>query len=522
MSSEKEKLLQQMAELADRLKQSKAKLLSSAKQLALDNNQSNSFNTSISSKQSQPQPQPQLQPQLPPASTSAPSIAPVKSQDPTTDTAFALNYDLISEPPKLPCDKWPHCTRGAGCHKQHPSAAELSKPPGPLGLEDIVPLVTPFKNSTVALEKLHFMLNNRAYYRTRFNELLERGLASNINPEKARQLAEQVLTAQLQNSTQIPSVVTQDQVLQAMGLQDSLHLAMALAQSSKVTSERAWSAEHGCYFAVMKHEKAFLVRHYQLTSRAHIVVADTENDQDITIVIEAKERRNVNNIVLSKNVVHDQEGCTIVVEPKKRRITEPEQEFVSLSGFKSLNGVPIQKENKGFSMLERLGWKRGTGLGKNNHGLQAPVAVPFFVGRAGLTGECDEHVDSSYLDSNLPAQTDLLPTALSPQSVSIVSQSPDAISANGPTTSPSSITPADLSSSLSSLIDELSTELLIPSLPERSNSVDSPKEPTTNEPTLPLPKKAKKQSSDDFRLFMKEANTEPSTVKDFDLYSGLD
>ncbi|KAI1296733.1 Angiogenic factor with G patch and FHA domains 1 [Halotydeus destructor] len=46
--------------------------------------------------------------------------------------------------------------------------------------------------------------------------------------------------------------------------------------------------------------------------------------------------------------------------------------------------VSITKKNKGFRMLEKLGWSEGEGLGKESSGISEPIAVQSISNRAGL------------------------------------------------------------------------------------------------------------------------------------------
>lgn len=50
----------------------------------------------------------------------------------------------------------------------------------------------------------------------------------------------------------------------------------------------------------------------------------------------------------------------------------------------SSTSVPISKKNKGFKMLEKLGWSQGQGIGKDASGMSEPIDVEMRAERAGL------------------------------------------------------------------------------------------------------------------------------------------
>eukprot|EP00177_Eucheuma_denticulatum_P008314 GFKZ01015124.1.p1 GENE.GFKZ01015124.1~~GFKZ01015124.1.p1 ORF type:complete len:439 (-),score=65.94 GFKZ01015124.1:2053-3213(-) len=52
----------------------------------------------------------------------------------------------------------------------------------------------------------------------------------------------------------------------------------------------------------------------------------------------------------------------------------------------ALNGRPLEKSNKGFEMLEKMGWKKGDGLGSEREGRREPVVAEMRRHRAGLGG----------------------------------------------------------------------------------------------------------------------------------------
>lgn len=52
----------------------------------------------------------------------------------------------------------------------------------------------------------------------------------------------------------------------------------------------------------------------------------------------------------------------------------------------ALNGRPLEKNNRGFEMLEKMGWKKGDGLGSEREGRREPVVAELRRHRAGLGG----------------------------------------------------------------------------------------------------------------------------------------
>ena len=49
--------------------------------------------------------------------------------------------------------------------------------------------------------------------------------------------------------------------------------------------------------------------------------------------------------------------------------------------------TPIDKNNKGFALLSKMGFKEGSGLGKSGDGIKDPVPISMKVDRSGLGTE---------------------------------------------------------------------------------------------------------------------------------------
>lgn len=120
-----------------------------------------------------------------------------------------------------PCDKWPQCRyKDTECKFAHPTPQELQRAPTKLlSVEkDILPLVAPYKNSTVALTTLHSLLNKRLHFRSRMHELMKKAVAAGACEVQAAKVATQAVSAQFSNPKNLSSNqklgVTQDEILE--------------------------------------------------------------------------------------------------------------------------------------------------------------------------------------------------------------------------------------------------------------------------------------------------------------------
>jgi len=52
--------------------------------------------------------------------------------------------------------------------------------------------------------------------------------------------------------------------------------------------------------------------------------------------------------------------------------------------------TPINESNKGFQMLVKMGYKKGTGLGKESTGIQEPLALLIKEDRSGIGNKRDQ------------------------------------------------------------------------------------------------------------------------------------
>lgn len=77
---------------------------------------------------------------------------------------------------------------------------------------------------------------------------------------------------------------------------------------------------------------------------------------------------------------------------------------------------PIKPEGKGFDLLQKMGWKQGQGLGKNEEGVPVPIEVTIRKNRMGLGAESLAPPEAKASQSAHWEETEETPEVLDPLS----------------------------------------------------------------------------------------------------------
>lgn len=161
-----------------------------------------------------------------------------------------------------------------------------------------------------------------------------------------------------------------------MGLPKAQELLVAFATTSsdgknfaKQTSGREWSAKNNCYFAVIKHNNAFLIRHYQLSQVGVKKEVDTHS---LAVSVQAHPRI----VAANAKAIARRKEKELIPGDEREKFTAPDPNVEMDGSMKILKDTPIATKNKGFALLEKLGWKPGDGLGKKNQGDLLTHAFP--------------------------------------------------------------------------------------------------------------------------------------------------
>lgn len=326
---------------------------------------------------------------------------------------FALDYNAVAEEAKPPCSKWPNCTFGSKCRFSHPTKDQLRQMQrGTLVLKAILPLILPSKNHTIALDTLRALLNKRRCHEKKvkpcsIDDILKilglpimRDVLQEFALAKSSGTAEKCTsdTAWSKRNKCYFAVIKRNGAfllryyqLSARSKRDKKgkktkddDYSGLLSWGSDSDSDSNGDISNIFLNVKAENEKARL----QLPSgngpatnplkRSLPPRHKTLREEDQAALIEADLKR-FKGSELFNDSREDRGGrsCIVLANDAPRKIIAPGLGASSSDGSKMerAKAAPITPSNKGFALLSKMGWKQGTGLGKNSQGLTSPVVL---------------------------------------------------------------------------------------------------------------------------------------------------
>mmetsp|Transcript_7467 Transcript_7467/g.11549 ORF Transcript_7467/g.11549 Transcript_7467/m.11549 type:complete len:160 (-) Transcript_7467:82-561(-) len=157
-----------------------------------------------------------------------------------------------------------------------------------------------------------------------------------------------------------------------MGLPTTRKTVIELGKAGtdgKLTSYDHFSKKFGCYFAILKKGKEFLIRYYILSSRSPTRQRKRHTD-DLDLILE-----------MSGPSILDSKGR---VSFRIQGTTDQADVIAwekSDSNLLMLTSAKLPSTNKGYSILQKMGWRDGQGLGAETQGGTEPVPIRFTLTR---------------------------------------------------------------------------------------------------------------------------------------------